>query len=86
MPQVKDNGKAAPTITIPPGEAAPTQLQTSMLITGDGKPVQSGQTLLVQYTGVLWSNGQQFDSSWTHGGAQALQVGNGSVIAGWDQG
>lgn len=86
MPQVKDNGKAAPTITVPPGEAAPTELQTSVLIKGDGKPVQSGQTLLVQYTGVLWSNGQQFDSSWTHGGAQALQVGTGSVIAGWDQG
>ncbi|WP_329562678.1 FKBP-type peptidyl-prolyl cis-trans isomerase [Kitasatospora sp. NBC_01266] len=86
QPQVKDNGKAAPTITIPAGQPAPTSLQTTVLIKGDGKPVQSGQTVLVQYTGVLYSNGQQFDSSWSHGGAQALQVGTGSVIPGWDQG
>jgi FKBP-type peptidyl-prolyl cis-trans isomerase len=86
LPQVKDNGKAAPTITIPAGQAPPTDLQQSVLVKGDGKQVQSGQTLVVQYTGVLWSNGQQFDSSWNHGGAQALQVGTGSLIKGWDQG
>ncbi|MFJ8042176.1 FKBP-type peptidyl-prolyl cis-trans isomerase [Kitasatospora sp. NPDC096147] len=87
LPQVKDNGKAAPTITVPAGPPAPpTELKTSVLVKGDGKPVQSGQTLVVQYTGVLWANGQQFDSSWSHGGAQALQVGTGSLIKGWDQG
>ncbi|MFB7668730.1 FKBP-type peptidyl-prolyl cis-trans isomerase [Kitasatospora sp. NPDC056138] len=86
MPQVKDNGKAAPTITIPAGQAPPTDLQKSVLVKGDGKQVQAGQTIVVQYTGVLWSNGQQFDSSWSHGGAQALQVGTGSLIKGWDQG
>ncbi|WP_344465842.1 FKBP-type peptidyl-prolyl cis-trans isomerase [Kitasatospora kazusensis] len=86
-PQVKDNGKAAPTITVPPGPPAPpADLQKFVLVKGDGKQVQSGQTLVVQYTGVLWSNGQQFDSSWSHGGAQALQVGTGSLIKGWDQG
>ncbi|MFF2145065.1 FKBP-type peptidyl-prolyl cis-trans isomerase [Kitasatospora sp. NPDC058190] len=85
-PQVKDNGKAPVTITIPAGQAAPTDLQQSVLIKGEGKPVKPGQTLVVQYTGVLWSNGQQFDSSWTHGGAQAVQIGTGSVIEGWDKG
>ncbi|WP_441247084.1 FKBP-type peptidyl-prolyl cis-trans isomerase [Kitasatospora sp. McL0602] len=86
-PQVKDNGKAAPTITVPAGPPAPpTDLQKFVLVKGDGKPVQSGQTLVVQYTGVLWSNGQPFDSSWSHGGAQALQVGTGSLIKGWDEG
>ncbi|MFE2725908.1 FKBP-type peptidyl-prolyl cis-trans isomerase [Kitasatospora sp. NPDC059327] len=86
LPQVKDNGKAAVTITVPPGQAPPTDLQQAVLIKGEGKPVKSGQTLVVQYTGVLWSNGQQFDSSWSHGGAQALQIGTGSVIEGWDKG
>ncbi|MFC8449869.1 FKBP-type peptidyl-prolyl cis-trans isomerase [Kitasatospora sp. NPDC057223] len=85
-PQVKDNGKAAPTITIPAGQAAPTELQQFVLIKGEGNQVKTGQTLVVQYTGVLWSNGQQFDSSWSHGGAQALQVGTGSLIEGWDKG
>ncbi|MBP0453316.1 MULTISPECIES: FKBP-type peptidyl-prolyl cis-trans isomerase [unclassified Kitasatospora] len=86
LPQVKDNGKAAPTITIPPGQAPPADLQQAVLIKGEGKQVKAGQTLVVQYTGVLWSNGQQFDSSWSHGGAQALQIGTGSVIEGWDKG
>ncbi|MEU9043282.1 MULTISPECIES: FKBP-type peptidyl-prolyl cis-trans isomerase [unclassified Kitasatospora] len=86
LPQVKDNGKAPVTITIPAGQAAPTDLQQAVLIKGEGKQVKSGQTLVVQYTGVLWSNGQQFDSSWTHGGAQAVQIGTGSVIEGWDKG
>ncbi|MFI6446874.1 FKBP-type peptidyl-prolyl cis-trans isomerase [Kitasatospora sp. NPDC050543] len=85
LPQVKDNGKAAPTITIPAGEAPPTELQQAVLIKGEGNQVKAGQTLVVQYTGVLWSNGQQFDSSWSHGGAQALQIGTGSVIEGWDK-
>ncbi len=84
-PQVKDNGKAAPTITIPAGQPAPTDLQQFVLIKGEGNQVKTGQTLVVQYTGVLWSNGQQFDSSWSHGGAQALQVGTGSLIEGWDK-
>ncbi|MGW3041526.1 FKBP-type peptidyl-prolyl cis-trans isomerase [Kitasatospora sp. NPDC001159] len=86
LPQVKDNGKAPVTITVPAGQAAPTDLQQAVLIKGEGKQVKSGQTLVVQYTGVLWSNGQQFDSSWTHGGAQAVQIGTGSVIEGWDKG
>ncbi|MFJ6771458.1 FKBP-type peptidyl-prolyl cis-trans isomerase [Kitasatospora sp. NPDC091257] len=86
LPQVKDNGKAPVTITIPEGQAAPTDLQQAVLIKGEGKQVKSGQTLVVQYTGVLWANGQQFDSSWTHGGAQAVQIGTGSVIEGWDKG
>ncbi|WP_030055592.1 MULTISPECIES: FKBP-type peptidyl-prolyl cis-trans isomerase [Streptomyces] len=86
LPQVKDNGKAPVTITIPAGQAAPTDLQQAVLIKGEGKQVKSGQTLVVQYTGVLWSNGQQFDASWAHGGAQAVQIGTGSVIEGWDKG
>ncbi|HJD85528.1 FKBP-type peptidyl-prolyl cis-trans isomerase [Kitasatospora aureofaciens] len=86
LPQVKDNGKAPVGITVPAGEAAPADLQQAVLIKGEGKQVKSGQTLVLQYTGVLWSNGQQFDSSWTHGGAQAVQIGTGSVIEGWDKG
>ncbi|AUG76213.1 hypothetical protein CFP65_1314 [Kitasatospora sp. MMS16-BH015] len=86
-PQIKDNGKAAPTITVPAGPPAPpTELQKYVLVKGDGKPVASGQQLVVQYTGVLWANSQQFDSSWSHGGAQALQVGTGQLIKGWDEG
>ncbi|WP_033212824.1 FKBP-type peptidyl-prolyl cis-trans isomerase [Kitasatospora phosalacinea] len=85
-PQVKDNGKAAPTITVPSGQQPPADLQQYVLVKGTGPEVQSGQTLLVQYTGVVWADGKEFDSSWNHGGAQPMQVGTGSLIKGWDQG
>ncbi|MFJ6213584.1 FKBP-type peptidyl-prolyl cis-trans isomerase [Streptomyces sp. NPDC092296] len=86
MPQVKDNGKKAATITIPKGEAAPKALRTAVLIKGTGPKVTSGQTIVAQYTGALWSNGHIFDSSWEHGGATAFQIGAGAVIEGWDKG
>jgi FKBP-type peptidyl-prolyl cis-trans isomerase len=86
LPQVKDDGKAAAGITIPKGVAAPTSLKSAVLIKGTGPQVKSGQTIVAQYTGALWSNGKVFDSSWQHGGATTLQIGTGQVIKGWDQG
>ena len=35
---------------------------------GDGAAVQSGDQVLVQYTGVRWSDGKTFDSTWDKGG------------------
>jgi FKBP-type peptidyl-prolyl cis-trans isomerase len=86
LPQVQDNGKAAPTVTVPKGDEPPTTLKTAVLVKGSGPQVKSGQTIVAQYTGVLWSNGSTFDSSWKHGGATAMQIGAGQVIKGWDQG
>jgi FKBP-type peptidyl-prolyl cis-trans isomerase len=86
LPQVKDNGKAAATFTMPKGRAAPSSLSTAVLITGKGPKVKSGQTIVAQYTGALWGSGDTFDSSWRHGGATAFQIGTGQVIKGWDQG
>ncbi len=86
MPQVKDNGRKAATITVPKGQAPPTTLKSAVLIKGTGPKVTSGQTIVAQYTGALWSTGANFDSSWDHGGATAFQIGTGQVIKGWDQG
>ena len=73
-----------PEIFVPPGKAPP-KLISIPVITGKGPKVQNGDTLVVQYVGVLWRNGKEFDSSW---GAQPLvtQIGVGAVIPGWDQG
>jgi FKBP-type peptidyl-prolyl cis-trans isomerase len=86
LPAVKDNGRKAATITPPKGVPAPTTLKSAVLIKGTGPKVTSGQTIVAQYTGALWSTGKNFDSSWDHGGATALQIGTGNVIKGWDQG
>ena len=60
------NGK--PTITVPAGAAAPTQLVTQALIKGAGPAVTAGQTITVQYTSVKW-DGKLFDSTWDRGAA-----------------
>ncbi len=73
-----------PEIFVPPGKAPP-QFVAIPVITGKGAKVEAGDTIVVQYVGVLWRNGKEFDSSW---GAKPLvtQIGVGAVIAGWDQG
>ena len=86
MPEVKSPSQKAAVITVPKGEKAPKELKEQVLIKGDGKKVEAGQGLIAQYTGVKWEDGKKFDSSWDHGGATAFQIGNGSVVAGWDKG
>jgi len=63
--ELADNG--APTITLPEGDA-PTETQVDVLKEGDGTTVEPGDTVLVQYTGVKWSDGSVFDSTWENGG------------------
>lgn len=67
FPTVELAEDGAPTITIPEGEDAPTETQIAVLKKGDGATVNPGDTVLVQYTGVLWPDGTVFDSSWESG-------------------
>ncbi|MEO8328391.1 MAG: FKBP-type peptidyl-prolyl cis-trans isomerase [Candidatus Nanopelagicales bacterium] len=74
-----------PEINVPPGKAPP-KLISIPVITGKGAKVKSGDTVVVQYVGVLWRNGKQFDASWDNGAPFSTQIGTGAVIPGWDQG
>jgi peptidylprolyl isomerase len=47
--------------------------------------VKSGQTVTVQYTGVIWPGGKVFDSSWVRGTPAQFPIGVGKVISGWDE-
>lgn len=67
LPTVELDADGAPTITIPEGVEAPTDVQLETLKLGDGAVVQPGDTVLVQYRGVKWSDGTEFDSSWSRG-------------------
>lgn len=67
MPVVTLGDNGAPTITIPETDP-PTETQLATLKQGDGYTVQSGDNVLLQYTGVRWSNGETFDSTWDKGG------------------
>jgi peptidylprolyl isomerase len=69
-----------------PDSAPPTELQTEDLSVGDGDEATPGSTVDVHYVGVSWSTGKQFDASWDRGSPFSFGLGQGQVIAGWDQG
>jgi peptidylprolyl isomerase len=68
------------------GTGTVSKLTTTTLIQGAGAAVQSGQTINVNYVGVSYADGKEFDSSWRRSEAFSFQVGAGNVIKGWDQG
>lgn len=82
MPTVELDEDGAPTITVPEGDA-PTQVELSTLKKGDGAVVESGDNVLVNYTGVKWSDGSVFDSSWENGAPASFQTTG--VVAGFQQ-
>lgn len=73
LPEVTLADDGAPTIEIPSGDA-PADLQLDTLKKGGGATVESGDTVLVQYTGVKWSDGSVFDSSWENGAPASFQT------------
>ena len=68
-----------------PATAAPGRLETTVLIHGSGAAIATGQRLMVQYTGVDWNTGKQFDSSFGRGVASFV-FGSDTVISGWNKG
>ena len=74
-----------PQIIIPKGDPS-GRLIALPVVVGDGPKVTKGQTLVVQYKGVVWRTGKEFDSSWSRNAPFALQIGVGGVISGWDKG
>jgi peptidylprolyl isomerase len=64
----------------------PKKLIVRDLVKGTGPAVVAGEMLTVQYVGVLYKNGKQFDASWDGGSPFPFTVGVGAVIPGWDQG
>jgi peptidylprolyl isomerase len=80
----KDTGKK-PQVPAPQGDP-PAALVKRDIVRGKGKVAKAGSQVLVQYVGVSWSTGQQFDASWDHGQAFPFQLGAGMVIPGWDKG
>jgi peptidylprolyl isomerase len=86
---VKVSGKlgAEPKITVPSGGTAPTGLVYKDIKVGKGPEAAPGQTVDVQYSGVLFKDGTKFDASWDRGGEPfSFGLGQGMVIPGWDQG
>jgi peptidylprolyl isomerase len=70
----------------PPSGPAPATLEKKDLIVGTGKEAKAGDTVTVNYVGVLYKGGKEFDASWKSKEPFQFKLGAKQVIAGWDQG
>jgi peptidylprolyl isomerase len=74
-----------PVIPKPTG-SPPRKLVKQDIVKGKGPAAKPGDTVTVNYVGVNFSNGQEFDASWDTGATFPVQLGAGMVIEGWDKG
>jgi FKBP-type peptidyl-prolyl cis-trans isomerase len=64
----------------------PDELVVHMLREGVGDPAEDGDTVIVDYTGMIIGDGEVFDTSYTRAVPLDFPLGRGGVIDGWDQG
>ncbi len=69
-----------------PGGPPPKQLEVEDITEGDGAEAQEGDSVTVEYVGVSYSTGKEFDSSWERAEPFTFTLGGGQVIKGWDEG
>lgn len=74
-----------PAVEVPEGEP-PTELETEDIVEGEGEAAEAGDTLTMQYVGVSYATGEEFDASWDLGQPFIFELGAGMVIEGWDEG
>ncbi|GGM00936.1 peptidylprolyl isomerase [Streptomyces fumigatiscleroticus] len=84
VPTVGTNtdGKA-PKIKVP-GADAPKKLVANYILEGDGEKVAADDTVLVQYKGVVWKTGKEFDSTYSRKDLTSFSLQQ--VVKGWAQG
>jgi len=83
--EVSKNLDEKPAIPKPSGQP-PSELQKEDIVKGKGKTARSGDNVSMQYVGVNFSNGAEFDASWNRGQPFEFTLGASQVIPGWDQG
>jgi peptidylprolyl isomerase len=66
--------------------APPTKLVANDLEEGTGPAAKAGDEVSVQYVGVNYKSGQEFDASWGRGEPFTFALGSGMVIPGWEEG
>ncbi len=67
-----------------PGGDAPTELQITDLVVGDGAEAVPGAQVQVHYLGVEFDSGEEFDSSWNRG--ESISFPLQGLIQGWQDG
>jgi FKBP-type peptidyl-prolyl cis-trans isomerase len=85
LPTVKDKADGEPEITIPDVDA-PKKTTPEVIKQGDGDVIKDGDTALVQYKGVAYDGGKEFDSSWSKGSPTTFTISNSGLIPGFVKG
>ena len=73
-------------VLVKPTGSPPRKLVTEDIVKGKGRAAKAGDSVTVQYVGVSFSTGEQFDASWDIGQPFNFPLGAGQVIPGWDKG
>lgn len=84
-PEVPEAISQQPTPQYDKAAPPPTTLVKTDLVVGTGEEAKPGATVTVQYLGVNYSTGAEFDSSWSRGGQPATFALD-QVIKGWTDG
>jgi peptidylprolyl isomerase len=69
-----------------PSGVPPRRLVKEDIVKGKGPGAKPGDTVIVNYVGVSFSTGEEFDASWDTGQPFPVQLGAGNVIEGWEKG
>lgn len=77
--------KTKPKVEVPKG-APPKKLVIKEIEEGTGATAKAGDQVTVQYVGVNYKSGKEFDSSWSRHEPFTFNLGAGEVIRGWDEG
>jgi peptidylprolyl isomerase len=77
--------KTKPEVKVP-SAAPPSHLEIEDLEEGSGPVAKPGDEVTVQYVGVNYRTGKQFDASWDRGEPFTFKLGEGLVVEGWEKG
>lgn len=80
-----DGKSDKPTVEVP-DEPPPEQLVVEDLKEGSGAEVKAGDKIVVNYVGVNYKTGKEFEAVWDPEEPTTFQLGTGEVIKGWEQG
>jgi peptidylprolyl isomerase len=79
---VEQSAAAGPKITVPTKVSPPTKLTVKTLVQGTGEKLTTGETVVVQYSGVVWRSNQVFDSTYVNKTPDTFVLGANEVIPG----
>lgn len=85
-PKVPSDLSTKPAVSVPTTACSTNTLVKKDLVAGTGKTALVGQTITVNYVGVLCKTGKEFDSSWSRHQLATFPLSTGQVITGWVEG